>query len=155
MLKRKNSDSDENGAKRAAVELSMSSPLQEPAVSEEVKDPEVPVSTTEEDPAMLEADQEDQNARAKPNIVSSHKLNVVVDPSTFIHIRLLVSLKEAVVIIGKGGSTIAKIREASGIRLNVSDHFPGVTERVVNLKGSAEHVSKVRLVVFWAWKFIC
>lgn len=149
MLKRKNSDSDENGAKRAAVEISMSSPAQDSAIRDDDNDHDMQVPSTETGNSALAADQTEpdyqSNARAKPNIVSSHKLNVVVDPSTFIHIRMLVSLKEAVVIIGKGGSTIAKIREASGIRLNVSDQLPGITERVVNLKGSAEHVSKVTI----------
>lgn len=145
MLKRKNSDSDENGAKRAAVELSMSSPIQDTVGGDDdVNDQDMHHASAEPASSSSSADPNDGNtSRSKPNIVSSHKLNVVVDPSTFIHIRMLVSLKEAVVIIGKGGSTIAKIREASGIRLNVSDHMPGITERVVNLKGSAEHVSKV------------
>lgn len=145
MLKRKNSESDENGAKRAAVELSLSSPVQGSSVREDsMNDQEVQGSTADNSSVIVSAESSQSTSRAKPNIVSSHKLNVEVDPSTFIHIRILVTLKEAVVIIGKGGSTITKIREASGIRLNVSDHVPGITERVVNLKGSAEHVSKVR-----------
>lgn len=83
------------------------------------------------------------STESKPAIVSSHKLNAEIDPATFIHIRLLVSLSDAVATIGKSGNTIAKIRDATGIRLNVSDFVPGIQDRVVNLKGSAEHVSKV------------
>lgn len=147
MLKRKNSDSDENGAKRAAVQLSMSSPLGGDSPRGEPSDHDMQGSAVE----MQTSESGPNAARVKAGtIVSSHKLNVVVDPSTFIHIRLLVSLKEAVTIIGRGGSTIAKIREASGIRLNVSDHLPGITERVVNLKGSAEHVAKVCRIL---WNF--
>lgn len=121
MLKRKNSESDDNGTKRAAVEIS------------------TPTIEASAQPAGGDPD----NTSTKPNIVSSHKLNVEIDPATFIHVRILLQVKEAVTLIGKGGAVIGQIREASGIRLNVSPHVRGVTERVVNLKGSAEHVAKV------------
>lgn len=126
MLKRKNSESDEANVKRAAVEIRHD---EEGTDSQPDSSSEIP-QNNENDPS------------SKPNIVSSHKLNVDFDPSTYIHLRLLVTLREAAVIIGKGGSTIAKIRGDSGIKLNVSDHVEGIIERVVNLKGSAEHVSK-------------
>lgn len=133
MLKRKNSDTDENNVKRAAVEIrhDEDETFKTEGSSEQQSD------SISDGQAGNETD-----TSSKPNIVSSHKLNVEVDPSTYIHLRFLVNLKEAVIIIGRGGSTIAKIREASGIKLNVSDHAPGITERVVNLKGAAEHVAK-------------
>jgi hypothetical protein len=168
MLKRKNSDDDieEIGSKRAAIDLSLSSPLSkgspgpvslpnaettsstQPATDTDLAEVANPADPVSAEPAAsgasagaVEEGKSSEVASEKPIIVSSHKLNV--DPSTFIHIRLLVSLSDAVTIIGKGGKTIASIREATGVRLKVSDHYPGVFERIVNIKGSAEHVSKV------------
>lgn len=170
MLKRKNSSDDTEaiGVKRAAIELELSSPPPK-SPSETVSQPNAENSASiqsvgDSDNASVinnsDIDAESAKSAApavnaesaekaknsevtseKPMIVSSHKLNV--DPSTFIHIRLLVSLPDAVSIIGKGGKTIASIREATGVRLKVSDHHPGIVERIVNIKGSAEHVSKV------------
>lgn len=65
-----------------------------------------------------------------------------VDPAVFIHLRIAMPSKEAVCIIGRGGEALAKIRDASKVRMNVSDNVPGVPERIVHLKGSAEHVAK-------------
>lgn len=170
MLKRKNSDDniEENGSKRAAIDVSLSSPSSKSSPDTALPPNPEPTSSTQPaadtdlaeapnsangdpesaEPAAAEAStgaaEEEKSSEVtgeKPIIVSSHKLNV--DPSTFIHIRLLVSLSDAVTIIGKGGKTIASIREATGVRLKVSDHYPGVFERIVNIKGSAEHVSKV------------
>ncbi|KAF5092179.1 hypothetical protein D0Z00_004701 [Geotrichum galactomycetum] len=167
MLKRKNSDDDieESGSKRAAIDLSLSSPLSKGSLdpvslpNAEITSRAQPATDTDlaesanadpesAEPAAsvtsadaVEEGKSSEVASEKPIIVSSHKLNV--DPSTFIHIRLLVSLSDAVTIIGKGGKTIASIREATGVRLKVSDHYPGIFERIVNIKGSAEHVSKV------------
>ena len=170
ILKRKNDDDkiEENGYKRAAIDVSLSSPSSKSSPDTALPPNPEPTSSTQPaadtdlaeapnsangdpesaEPAAAEAStgaaEEEKSSEVtgeKPIIVSSHKLNV--DPSTFIHIRLLVSLSDAVTIIGKGGKTIASIREATGVRLKVSDHYPGVFERIVNIKGSAEHVSKV------------
>lgn len=158
MLKRKNSESDEANVKRAAVEIhhedegsndandSYSSPKQD-VTSPNAPDSNVSEANADDNSNSTAPPANEANSTTKPNIVSSHKLNVEFDPATYIHLRLLVSLKEAVVIIGKGGSTIAKIRGDSGIKLNVSDHVPGCFERVVNLKGSAEHVSKAAGII--------
>lgn len=158
MLKRKNSESDEANVKRAAVEIhhedggsndandSYSSPKQE-VTSPNAPDSNPSEANADDNSSSTAPPANETNNTTKPNIVSSHKLNVEFDPATYIHLRLLVSLKEAVVIIGKGGSTIAKIRGDSGIKLNVSDHVPGCFERVVNLKGSAEHVSKAAGII--------
>ncbi|CAN6657580.1 hypothetical protein TRVA0_030S00342 [Trichomonascus vanleenenianus] len=61
---------------------------------------------------------------------------------TFIHLRILVSTREAVAILGKKGSSIARIRDASNAKLNVSENVPGIQERVVNVRGPAEFVAK-------------
>lgn len=59
-----------------------------------------------------------------------------------IHLRVLVSGKEAVMVIGRHGSTIAKIRHACGVQLNVSEHVSNGPDRVVHVHGTAENVAK-------------
>lgn len=59
-----------------------------------------------------------------------------------IHLRVLVTGKEAVMVIGRHGSTIAKIRHACGVQLNVSEHVASGPDRVVHIHGSAENVAK-------------
>lgn len=59
-----------------------------------------------------------------------------------IHLRVLVTGKEAVMVIGRHGSTIAKIRHACGVQLNVSEHVANGPDRVVHIHGTAENVAK-------------
>ncbi|WVR06369.1 hypothetical protein IAU60_003400 [Kwoniella sp. DSM 27419] len=56
-------------------------------------------------------------------------------------LRSLVSTKEAGIIIGKAGATIASIRNASGVKAGVSKVVPGVQDRVFSVSGDVEQVA--------------
>jgi heterogeneous nuclear rnp K-like protein 2 len=61
---------------------------------------------------------------------------------TFIHMRVLVADKEAGELIGRKGQNLVRVREATGVRYNVSESYDGAVDRIVNIKGTAEHVAK-------------
>ncbi|WWC62533.1 uncharacterized protein I303_105129 [Kwoniella dejecticola CBS 10117] len=56
-------------------------------------------------------------------------------------LRSLVSTKEAGIIIGKAGATIASIRNLTGVKAGVSKVVPGVQDRVFSVSGDLESVS--------------
>ncbi|KAI9183581.1 PAB1 binding protein [Blastocladiella emersonii ATCC 22665] len=92
-------------------------------------------------------------AAARPDLPPSHRSNSgagaasgnnsrhPVNPD-HVTLRSLVSTKEAGVIIGKQGANIKAIREESNARVMVSEHVPGVQERVVSITGAVEEVAK-------------
>lgn len=65
-------------------------------------------------------------------------------PSAMIHMRCLIVTQDASIIIGKGGSHVNEIREKSGARVMVSESIPGNPERILNVSGPLDAVSKVR-----------
>jgi heterogeneous nuclear rnp K-like protein len=65
-------------------------------------------------------------------------------PSAHIHMRCLIVTQDASIIIGKGGSHVNEIREKSGARVMVSESIPGNPERILNVSGPLDAVSKVR-----------
>lgn len=56
-------------------------------------------------------------------------------------LRSLVSTKEAGIIIGKAGATIASIRNATGVKAGVSKVVPGVQDRVFSATGEVEGIA--------------
>ncbi|RYE83653.1 MAG: hypothetical protein EOO65_03585 [Methanosarcinales archaeon] len=56
-------------------------------------------------------------------------------------IRALVSTKEAGIIIGKAGATIAQIRNATGVKAGVSKVVQGVQDRVLSVSGEVEGIA--------------
>lgn len=56
-------------------------------------------------------------------------------------LRSLVSTKEAGIIIGKAGATIASIRNATGVKAGVSKVVPGVQDRVFSATGDVEGIA--------------
>jgi poly(rC)-binding protein 2/3/4 len=66
-----------------------------------------------------------------------------VPPSANIHMRCLIVTQDASIIIGKGGSHVNEIREKSGARVMVSESIPGNPERILNVSGPLDAVSKV------------
>ena len=64
-------------------------------------------------------------------------------PSANIHMRCLIVTQDASIIIGKGGSHVNEIREKSGARVMVSESIPGNPERILNVSGPLDAVSKV------------
>jgi len=64
-------------------------------------------------------------------------------PSATIHMRCLIVTQDASIIIGKAGSHVNEIREKSGARVMVSESIPGNPERILNVSGPLDAVSKV------------
>jgi heterogeneous nuclear rnp K-like protein 2 len=63
-----------------------------------------------------------------------------------ISIRALISTKEAGIIIGQQGKTVAGIRNENEVKAGVSKVVQGVQDRVLSITGQVENVSKVGLV---------
>jgi poly(rC)-binding protein 2/3/4 len=63
--------------------------------------------------------------------------------SAHIQMRCLIVTQDASIIIGKGGSHVNEIREKSGARVMVSESIPGNPERILNVSGPLDAVSKV------------
>ncbi|KAI0063424.1 eukaryotic type KH-domain (KH-domain type I) [Artomyces pyxidatus] len=63
-------------------------------------------------------------------------------PSAHIHMRCLIVTQDASIIIGKGGTHVNEIREKSGARVMVSESIPGNPERILNVSGPLDAVSK-------------
>jgi poly(rC)-binding protein 2/3/4 len=57
--------------------------------------------------------------------------------------RCLIVTQDASIIIGKGGSHVNEIRDKSGARVMVSESIPGNPERILNVSGPLDAVSKV------------
>ncbi|KAH9928545.1 uncharacterized protein BXZ73DRAFT_90593 [Epithele typhae] len=63
-------------------------------------------------------------------------------PSATIHMRCLIVTQDASIIIGKAGTHVNEIREKSGARVMVSESIPGNPERILNVSGPLDAVSK-------------
>lgn len=63
--------------------------------------------------------------------------------SAMIHMRCLIVTQDASIIIGRGGKHVNEIREKSGARVMVSESIPGNPERILNVSGPLDAVSKV------------
>lgn len=74
---------------------------------------------------------------------SSSTGSSTVPPSANIHMRCLIVTQDASIIIGKAGSHVNEIREKSGARVMVSESIPGNPERILNVSGPLDAVSKV------------
>lgn len=122
MLKRKNEDSEDGLSKRVAMDAHMMDQNEQETSQSSLADP--PSSTP-----------------ARPTPISSHKVSSTDDPTT-VHFRMLCPVKEAGLIVGKGGEKINYLKGKSGARINVSENIPGVYERVIHVKGPAEKVAK-------------
>ncbi|RKP10795.1 hypothetical protein THASP1DRAFT_12379 [Thamnocephalis sphaerospora] len=55
--------------------------------------------------------------------------------------RALLTKKEAGVIIGRNGANVHTIRSKTNARVNLTDNFPGCTERVATVVGPVENVA--------------
>ncbi|RLV96617.1 PAB1-binding protein 2 [Spathaspora sp. JA1] len=75
---------------------------------------------------------------SKPVSSSNHRDS---DP-TYVQFRMYCPVKEASCIVGKKGEKINHLREKANVRINISDNFKGVPERIVSVKGSSENVAR-------------
>lgn len=90
------------------------------------------------------ADSGDAKAASSSGDASSSTTGPAVPPSANIHMRCLIVTQDASIIIGKGGSHVNEIREKSGARVMVSESIPGNPERILNVSGPLDAVSKVK-----------
>ena len=64
-------------------------------------------------------------------------------PSAHIHMRCLIVTQDASIIIGRNGTHVNEIRDKSSARVMVSESIPGNPERILNVSGPLDAVSKV------------
>lgn len=88
----------------------------------------------------------------KPSVVgddadeSSHPVDLNAggeDGKGTITLRALISTKEAGIIIGKAGETVAKLRDSTKVKAGVSKVVSGVQDRVLSITGSVDQISEV------------
>jgi heterogeneous nuclear rnp K-like protein 2 len=97
---------------------------------------------------------EASNPMANPNALTvPTSASGSTPPSAHIHMRCLIVTQDASIIIGKGGAHVNEIREKSGARVMVSESIPGNPERILNVSGPLDAVSKVRLVLLGLYSF--
>ncbi|KAI0340072.1 eukaryotic type KH-domain (KH-domain type I) [Trametopsis cervina] len=83
-----------------------------------------------------------ENASATTSAAPSNSASSSSAPAASIHMRCLIVTQDASIIIGKGGSHVNEIREKSGARVMVSESIPGNPERILNVSGPLDAVSK-------------
>ena len=93
------------------------------------------------------------NPNASTITVPTSASGVSTPPSAHIHMRCLIVTQDASIIIGKAGAHVNEIREKSGARVMVSESIPGNPERILNVSGPLDAVSKVRLVLLKHYSF--
>ncbi|KAH9848889.1 hypothetical protein C2E23DRAFT_841986 [Lenzites betulinus] len=99
-----------------------------------------PMDTTDRASAEASADaQGDESATTSAAPSSSGQ---PTPPASNIHMRSLIVTQDASIIIGKAGSHVNEIREKSGARVVVSESIPGNPERILNVSGPLDAVSK-------------
>lgn len=80
---------------------------------------------------------------AKPEVKDqTHGSSSSAPPVSTIHMRCLIVTQDASIIIGKAGSHVNEIREKSGAKVMVSESIPGNPERILNVSGALDAVSK-------------
>ncbi|QRW27640.1 cytoplasmic protein [Rhizoctonia solani] len=85
---------------------------------------------------------EHESAPASPASASKKDSDPPAPPAAQIHMRCLIVTQDASIIIGKAGKHVNEIREKSGARVMVSESIPGNPERILNVSGPLDAVSK-------------
>ena len=101
-----------------------------------------PTDKTASDMASADIKRED-SGDATTSAAPSSSSATGAPPAANIHMRCLIVTQDASIIIGKGGSHVNEIREKSGARVMVSESIPGNPERILNVSGPLDAVSKV------------
>jgi len=133
------SASDDSPAEKATGSVSLSTATNE--VTMNLEDNHDASST----PGQQSKSPTDTNGGAATNSSeqpSSSSTTSASAPSSMIHMRCLIVTQDASIIIGKGGSHVNEIREKSGARVMVSESIPGNPERILNVSGPLDAVSK-------------
>ncbi|KZT71429.1 eukaryotic type KH-domain (KH-domain type I) [Daedalea quercina L-15889] len=100
-----------------------------------------PTDKTASDMASADIKREDSGS-ATTSAAPSSSSATAAPPAANIHMRCLIVTQDASIIIGKGGSHVNEIREKSGARVMVSESIPGNPERILNVSGPLDAVSK-------------
>jgi len=96
--------------------------------------PPKPQATEQADGAVISAEPEASKSDSKdgaPPVPQSH-----------ISMRCLIVTQDASIIIGRGGAHVNEIRQKSGAKVMVSESIPGNPERILNVGGPLDAVSK-------------
>ncbi|KAJ3005291.1 hypothetical protein HKX48_000762 [Thoreauomyces humboldtii] len=106
---------------------------------------DVPVKAAEDD-SLLAVRRLSQSSEAHPN-PDGGEAPVPRDAAARgddkdFRMRALISSGEAGIIIGKGGRNISDIRAHSGAKVQISDHIPNATERVLMISGMIDQIAK-------------
>jgi heterogeneous nuclear rnp K-like protein 2 len=80
---------------------------------------------------------------ALPETEDSKAASTTSPPPAHIHMRCLIVTQDASIIIGRNGSHVNEIRDKSNARVRVSESIPGNPERILNVSGPLDAVSKV------------
>ena len=67
--------------------------------------------------------------------------------------RCLIVTQDASIFIGRGGKHVNEIRDKSGAKVMVSEAIPGNPERILNVSGPLDAVSKVSSESFFSYHF--
>jgi heterogeneous nuclear rnp K-like protein 2 len=105
------------------------------------EEPVVIVKPDQPEGAVISADPETTRPEAKegaPPVPQSH-----------ISMRCLIVTQDASIIIGRAGAHVNEIRQKSGAKVMVSESIPGNPERILNVNGPLDAVSKVPISFFY------
>lgn len=133
MLKRKNEEEGAKQAKRVALDAE--------ALDDDSNSASVEIDTGDSGLPTLENLEDGDGDHHSQKRKHLHGPSSSEDDPTYIHLRMLCQVKEASIVVGKGGETINHIKEASQARINVSDNIRGVPERVIHVMGPLEKVA--------------
>lgn len=62
--------------------------------------------------------------------------------ANYLSLRSLVTIRDAGIIIGKGGKNVTEVREITGVKAAVSKVVTGVNERILTVSGNLDSVAK-------------
>lgn len=62
--------------------------------------------------------------------------------ANYLSLRSLVTIRDAGIIIGKGGKNVTEVREITGVKAAVSKVVTGVNERILTVTGNLDSVAK-------------
>ncbi|KAJ3479097.1 hypothetical protein NLI96_g9310 [Meripilus lineatus] len=126
---------DDSQARISQVSLS-SAPTTQREVKTDPRD-----DTAASTPSPRQASDKPGTTMAEPSTGAGSSTDPA-PPAANIHMRCLIVTQDASIIIGKGGSHVNEIREKSGARVMVSESIPGNPERILNVSGPLDAVSK-------------
>ena len=92
----------------------------------------------ETQPIQSTAEQHDRSTRG-----TSAQHQPQQDETGWLHVRCVITSKEAATVIGKHGENVSQIRRLSGAKCTVSDYSRGAVERILTVSGLVDAVAKV------------